>query len=602
MIEAGQTLGSYELVDVLGRGGMGQVWRARHRLLGRPGAVKVIRTDALSDDPDTVAMLLKRFAREAQAMSRLSSPHTVQVHDFGTTDDGAFYYVMELLDGLDLRTLVERHGPLPPERVVYLLLQACESLAEAHRAGLVHRDIKPANLHLCRVGIRVDFLKVLDFGLVKSLSVVQDETQLTRAGAAAGSPAFMPPEIVLGEAVDARTDVYALGAVAFWLLTGRLLFDEKTAIRTLMAQVDRPPEPPSRFAPAPIPEPLDALVLACLAKNPAARPASVEALARDLLQVPTARPWDEGRAAAWWKQHLPVAVHGQPGTPPEVADTAPSPPPTMQRTAPKAIEPTAIPTPDAASQHEPWAVAAAPSVPLPMNDAELGASRVPRPRKAPLEADRDRVVERLQDAFGEGDLTMSEYDERLELAERARNGIELEVVTRDLPATIDPPAPTPNLPAVAPAPTPTSGRALAASPASRRLTAIFSGVERKGPWTVPDRLDVRAVFGGVDLDLRTAQLTADVTEIRCHAVFGGVEITVPPNIYVEVTGSGIFGAFVQDHGKSDPSPAEPVKIVRVSGRAIFGGVNVKVRGPDEPGFWGRIGQRGRRRHRPERLE
>ena len=596
MVAAGETLGSYELERPLGRGGMGEVWRARHALLGRPIAIKVIKASALSDDPAMVDVLLKRFAREAQAMSRLSSPHTVQVHDFGTTDDGSFYYAMELLDGVDLRTLVERSGPLPPERVVYLLLQACESLAEAHRAGLVHRDVKPANLHLCRVGIRTDFLKVLDFGLVKSLDAIADETQLTTAGAAAGSPAFMPPEIVLGEEVDARTDVYALGAVAFWLLTGRLLFDEKTAIRTLMAQVDRAPEPPSRHSPEPVPELLDAMVLACLAKDPARRPASVEALARDLVQIPLPNRWDEGRAGAWWKANMPPAGADA------VRDTAPSGPPVMPGATDATMEASpagalAVPAP----RRVPATPLAAKTSEPPKSAVDLGESRVPRPRKAPMEAERDRVVGRLQDAFGEGDLSLSEYDERLELAERARNEIELNVVTKDLPATVDAPvqAETPNLPA--PAAERASG-ALAHAPTSTTVRAIFGGVNRTGPWIVPRKLKARALFGGVELDLRNAELTAEVTEIHCRAVFGGVDIVVPPGIYLEVTGMGIFGGFDSDRGKHEQTPiAKPAKIVRITGQAVFGGVSVRVREVGEPDGWferirhHREGRRGRER-------
>ena len=622
-VEAGLTLGSYELVERLGRGGMGEVWVARHRLLERPSAVKVIRASALGDTPEVVAMLLKRFAREAQATSRLSSPHTVQIHDFGTTDEGHFYYVMELLDGVDLESLVRQHGPVPPERAVHLLLQACESLAEAHRAGLIHRDVRPANLVVCRVGIRLDFVKLLDFGLVKSLDGVKEDTQLTGLGAAAGSPAFMAPEVVLGDAVDGRADVYALGAVAYWLLTGRLVFDEKNAVRTLMAHVQTPPEPPSRYAPAPPPPALEALGLSCLAKAPADRPASVEAVAAALAALPLATPWTDARASAWWQAHRPAPrVWAQAPPIDEHADTAPQAampmvqrstdgpsgppqadvkpvavqhtpplapasavpsallPPAPTRAAAPAASPAASagPAPRPASASPPGAAPPARAA-APASASDLGASRVPRAPRAPVDAERDRAVGRLQDAFGQGDLSLSEFDERLELAERARNQLELEVVTRDLPVpAASAPAPTANLPAPAPAPLPALVAELEGR-RSQRLFAVFGGTQRKGAWVVPPKVKVRALFGGVDLDLTRAQFTADVTEFHCHAVFGGISIIVPPDVYVEVLGTALFGGFDQE-GVAEPATAR--RVLRVSGLALFGGVSVTVRDPDAP--------------------
>ena len=236
--------GSYELLEPLGQGGMGEVWRARHVQLERPAAVKRIRAELLASGGEDATTVLRRFRREVQATSALRSPHTVAVYDYGAADDGAFYYAMELLEGLDLRTLVERHGPLPPERAVHFLLQACDSLAEAHAAGLTHRDVKPANLFVCKLGLVHDFVKVLDFGLVKPApGSGLAETQLTVGAAAMGSPAFMPPEVAEGAAtVDARSDVYSLGCVAYWLLTGRLVFEADTAMRMLVDHVGREPQ------------------------------------------------------------------------------------------------------------------------------------------------------------------------------------------------------------------------------------------------------------------------------------------------------------------------------------------------------------------------
>ncbi|HEU4701385.1 MAG TPA: serine/threonine-protein kinase, partial [Conexibacter sp.] len=267
-VKRAREMGAYRLVEKLGQGGMGEVWRAEHRMLARSAAIKLIRPSALGVGEGSQSVeVVKRFEREAQATARLRSPHTIAVYDYGVADDGTFHYVMELLEGFSLHTLVERFGPVEPARVVHMLRQACHSLAEAHAAGLVHRDIKPANMFACRLGLEVDFVKVLDFGLVKLQGPQARGAQaLTVEGAFTGTPAFMPPEIALGaERVDGRADIYALGCVAYWLLTGTQLFAGGTPMQVVLDHIRTDPEPPSRRTDQPIPEALEQLVMRCLA-------------------------------------------------------------------------------------------------------------------------------------------------------------------------------------------------------------------------------------------------------------------------------------------------------------------------------------------------
>jgi serine/threonine protein kinase len=292
-------MGSYQLGELLGRGGMGEVYRATHRLLARPAAIKLIQPETLgAKDGEAAQVVVRRFRREAAVAAHLRSPHTVELYDFGVADDGTLYMVMELLEGLTLQELVERHGPLPAGRVVHALRQVCESLEEAHSAGLVHRDIKPGNIHLGRVGLRDDFVKVLDFGLVKSTEG-SDQTLETVAGTTPGTPAYMAPEMTDGSTVDGRVDLYALGCVAWFLLTGRLVFEGATAVQVIVRHLQDTPAAPSSCADQPIPAELDALVLACLAKDPADRPLSARELSRRLASVPV-EPWTDDHATAWW--------------------------------------------------------------------------------------------------------------------------------------------------------------------------------------------------------------------------------------------------------------------------------------------------------------
>jgi hypothetical protein len=300
-------LGSYRLESRLGEGGMGEVWKASHRLLARPAAIKLIRSSTgnpagLSDD------MRRRFEREAQVTAQLRSPHTVTLFDFGVADDGSFYYVMELLDGLDTNSLIERFGSIPAERVIHSLRQMCHSLSEADACGLVHRDIKPANIFLCRYGEDYDFVKVLDFGIAKPAHEPTSETQtaITIQNVIQGTPSFIAPEQALGVAdVDRRADIYSTGCVAYWLLTGQLVFTADTTMKTLLAHAHTQPAPPSSRASVPIPPAVDALVLSCLAKDREQRPQS----ARDLLQrldgIALSQPWTDARAREWWKTHLP---------------------------------------------------------------------------------------------------------------------------------------------------------------------------------------------------------------------------------------------------------------------------------------------------------
>jgi hypothetical protein len=301
-------LGQYQLVEKLGSGGMGEVWRAKHRMLARPAAIKLIRPEVLGmEDRSMADLALRRFEREAQATAALTSPHSVMIYDFGISDEGTFYYVMELLDGLDLDSLVVRFGPTPASRALRFLEQACSSLSDAHHQGLIHRDIKPANLFTCRMGQRFDFIKVLDFGLVKTEGPTDGEGQLTQVGVTTGTPAFMAPEQALGQAVDARTDVYALGCVGYWLLTGQLVFDSNNPTAMVLDHVKSSPTLPSQRIEGGVPEDLEAVIMACLEKDPDRRPGSAQELSDQLEGCGDWGAWTNDQAEHWWKMKLGVS-------------------------------------------------------------------------------------------------------------------------------------------------------------------------------------------------------------------------------------------------------------------------------------------------------
>jgi len=295
-------MGSYQLGELLGRGGMGEVYKATHRMLARPAAIKLIRTEMLGAVDDEAAKLaVTRFRREAEAAANLRSQHTVELYDFGVTEDGTLYLVMEFLDGMDLESLVRETGPLPAGRVIHILREVCDSLEEAHTRGLVHRDIKPANIHLGLVGLHHDFVKVLDFGLVKEVSSVSPETSMATIPGqmALGTPAYMAPEMALGELVDGRADIYALGCVAYYLLTGHLVFEAEKAFQMIAKHLQTPPVPPSQRTDQPVSPQLEDLILKCLAKDARHRPQSAHELADALTRVP-AGAWGEEEARHWW--------------------------------------------------------------------------------------------------------------------------------------------------------------------------------------------------------------------------------------------------------------------------------------------------------------
>ncbi|MEE8410731.1 MAG: serine/threonine-protein kinase [Myxococcota bacterium] len=304
-------MGNYELVECLGKGGMGEVWRAQHRRLARQAAVKFVRTDLqLGGTAHDTHGMSRRFEREAHATAMLRSPHTVQLYDFGITADNTVYYVMELLQGLDLETLVKQHGPMSPGRAVHLLTQACDSLAEAHRLGLIHRDIKPANLFTCWLGNQADFLKVLDFGLVRPTSSGIDSVEnLTADGLVAGTPAYMSPEMAFREKdIDHRVDIYALGCVAYWILTGQRVFEADSPLGVLLCHAQDEPTPLSERTELAIPPDLEAVIMSCLEKDPADRPANAKALETRLLDCVIDEPWTAEHAERWWKANIPDRI------------------------------------------------------------------------------------------------------------------------------------------------------------------------------------------------------------------------------------------------------------------------------------------------------
>ena len=310
-VQEARDMGAYRLGKLIGKGGMGEVYRASHRLLARPAAVKVIGvTDMNEMDSETRTRALERFRREAAVAAALTSPHTISLFDFGVTDRGIYYYVMELLHGMDLQAMVDRHGPLPPARALHFLRQTAVSLAEAHQFGIVHRDIKPSNIYASRLGLEVDFVKVLDFGVVKVEPKKLDEAslKLSREDVPIGTPAYMAPEgIDGGAALTPASDVYSLGCVAFFILTGDMVFRATSVLQMAIKHSEEQPRTPSSVLPGNgITPELDDLVLRCLSKNPATRPPDALALLALLTPIAQASPWAPEDASEWWESHVPI--------------------------------------------------------------------------------------------------------------------------------------------------------------------------------------------------------------------------------------------------------------------------------------------------------
>lgn len=288
-------LGNYTLRRKLGEGGMGSVYLADHALLRRQTAIKLIRPEAVGPEAQ------ERFEREVRYTSQLTHPNTIQVYDYGHTPEGVFYYAMEYLEGITLEDLVKQTGPLEPSRALRIFEQICGSLAEAHARGMIHRDLKPENIMVCYRGGIGDFVKVLDFGLVKHFEGSLD-VSLSHASALVGTPTYMAPEAMAGsQNLSAAADVYSLGSVLYYLLTGQPVF-EASSLMALMTQVlTVPPEHPALRLGRPLPEELSQLVLACLAKSPAERPPHAMDLLERLLTIQLEQRWDQDRARSWWK-------------------------------------------------------------------------------------------------------------------------------------------------------------------------------------------------------------------------------------------------------------------------------------------------------------
>ncbi len=296
-IDEVKQLGQYSLEEKLGEGGMGKVYKAKHAMLKRPTAVKFLKPEEVSDET------LQRFEREVQKTSSLTHPNTIQVYDYGMTDDGIFYYAMEYLRGIDLAQLIEIDGQIPPQRVIYIIKRICYSLEEAHGVGLIHRDIKPMNIMLCERCGKYDAVKVLDFGLVKDIENPQNQ-DLTANQGVIGTPVYIAPERLEGKSdIDARSDFYSLGAVAFNLLTGKDVFEASTTMEVCYHVMKSRPPRPSQKTETEIPSVLDQLVYDCLAKEPDDRPSSAREIIKILEALEAEREWTQDDALYWWKEN-----------------------------------------------------------------------------------------------------------------------------------------------------------------------------------------------------------------------------------------------------------------------------------------------------------
>jgi serine/threonine-protein kinase len=316
-VRQAQRLGQYTLREKLGAGGMGVVYKASHAMLRRPTAIKLLPPDKAGETS------IARFEREVQLTAGLTHPNTVAIYDYGRTPDGIFYYAMEHLDGIDLAVLVGADGAQPAARVQHILLQVVGALGEAHSVGLIHRDIKPANIILCQRGGIADVAKVVDFGLVKELDAGGPGIDLTNVDSIAGTPLYLSPEAITSpQTVDARADVYALGAVSYFLLTGTPVFEGRTPVEVCSHHLHTPPEPPSKRLGRPVPADLEGVVLECLEKEPTRRPQTAQALGERLRSCQGLGRWDEEASTAWWVERGRAILQSRASTP--VDESAPT--------------------------------------------------------------------------------------------------------------------------------------------------------------------------------------------------------------------------------------------------------------------------------------
>ncbi len=528
----GQKVGAYTLLELIGGGGMGEVWLARHELLGRLAAVKLIRPEgALAVSGAEEAR--KRFEREARATSALRSSHTIAIYDFGLTDRRTFYYAMELLEGFSLDVLVEKFGEVGPPRAIHLLRGACESLTEAHERGLVHRDIKPANIFTCAMGMARDFVKVLDFGLVKQI-LTDGLSTLTAEGSIPGSPAFLPPEAAKGQ-MTAKADVYALGCVAYWLLTANYVFTGVTALEMMVGHVHMQPKPPSERTHQTIPEDLEMLVLGCLKKDATERPTMKE-VGEKLASLALKYPWSTADAEAWWTAHQ------------------------------KELD----------SRHRVEA-------PVPGWSDDERVAQV-----------KDKV-DRLQQHFDKSHIDVGELDRRIALVKQARDAASMSALLSDLPK-LEPATEAP-LPIPAAGQGMVKAASTELVMAGQPVVSVMSMFVRRFDLMPGTLIKAVSVMGATVLDFRGAVGGPGIVEVRCISVMGSIEVIVPPDIHVEIVSTGFWGSVEQIHTDAPPSPDKPT--LRITGVVVMGSIEVKTTPGDHDRWGDHSGMphggRGRRR-------
>ncbi|MET0593951.1 MAG: protein kinase [Polyangiaceae bacterium] len=560
-----QRVGQYDLLERIGEGGMGEVWLARHESLRRLVAVKLIHPQTLTSK--SAAEARRQFEREAHATSTLRSPHTVALFDYGATPDGNVYYAMELLDGISLAALVHEFGPIPPERAVHLLSGVCESLAEAHDRGLVHRDIKPGNVFTCVLGTKYDFVKVLDFGLARTLPTLSPGSSPAITGTIAGSPAFMAPEAARGEFATS-CDIYGLGCIAYWLLTGKFVFEAATPIDVILAHIQETPAAPSARG-AKVPPELDRIVLSCLEKDRNKRPQSAAELGALLEACPLEARWTPARARAFFEENRDAIARANPAT----------------------LKSRAI---------------------AERGDSSIAGDAATSARPA-SHADRPPVagpIDRLQHHFTKSHIDVHELELRMLRVKKAKTEQEIERVFADLPPLDPTPLDAKPLDARAPGlPVKPNGRSIAAAaaredaiaPAGKTGNTLVGIVEPRYSAALAMRGDPRpetqivsvmssnrrdislrdgdegtavAVMGQATVFVDCSQLSEHGEAVlECVAVMGNVTVYVKAGVDVEAGGVGVLGYFERWGGQRRQRRGP---LLHITGAAVLGGVKVIV--------------------------